>query len=87
MIASATLAGCTSTEVLVAHSVPLAAAKQEVPEAELLDVGIAVFDPGVPAGEVDKKVVEQLIREGTFVQIRRSESLYMAVLLRDTLQK
>jgi hypothetical protein len=65
----------------------LAAAKQEVPEAELLDVGIAVFDPGVPAGEVDKKVVEQLIREGTFVQIRRSESLYMAVLLRDTLQK
>jgi hypothetical protein len=87
LIASATLAGCTSTEVLVAHSVPLTAAKQEVPEAELLDVGVAVFDPGVPAGEVDKKVVEELIREGTFVQIRRSESLYMAVLMRDTLQK
>src|SRR5882672_2308049 len=87
MIASATLAGCTSSEVLVAHAVPLAAAKQEIPEAELLDVGVAVFDPGVPAGEVDKKVVEELIRAGTFVQIRRSEALYMAVLLRDTLQR
>jgi hypothetical protein len=79
--------GCTSQEVLIAHSVPLAAAKQDIPEAELLDVGVSVFDPGVPAGEVDKKVVEELIKAGTFVQIRRSESLYMAVLLRDTLQK
>ena len=89
LMASAMLAGfgCTSSEVLVAHSVPLTAAKQEIPEAELLDVGVAVFDPGVPAGEVDKKIVEELIREGTFVQIRRSEALYMAVLLRDTLQK
>jgi hypothetical protein len=89
LMASGMLAGfgCTSSEVLVAHSVPLTAAKQEIPEAELLDVGVAVFDPGVPAGEVDKKIVEELIREGTFVQIRRSEALYMAVLLRDTLQK
>jgi hypothetical protein len=86
-LAGLTLAGCTSSEVLVAHAVPLTAAKQEIPEAELLDVGVAVFDPGVPAGEVDKKVVEELIKAGTFVQIRRSEALYMAVLLRDTLQK
>ncbi len=46
-----------------------------------------LFDSGVPEGEVDKEVLEELIREGTFVHIRRSESVYMSVLLRDTLQK
>ncbi|HUL81397.1 MAG TPA: hypothetical protein VL131_04615 [Gammaproteobacteria bacterium] len=81
------IAGCTSTEVLVAHSVPLEKNKVEIPETQLLDVGVAVFNSGVPEGEVDKDVLEHLIKEGTFVQIRRSEALYMAVLLRDTMQK
>jgi hypothetical protein len=79
-------AGCTSTEVIVAHSVPLATTNVVIPEEQLLDIGVAVFDSGVPEGEVDKEVLENLIREGTFVQIRRTEALYMAVLLRDTLQ-
>ena len=81
------IAGCTSTEVLVAHAVPLEKSSSEIAEAQLLDVGVAVFDSGVPEGEVDKDVLEHLIKEGTFVQIRRSEALYMAVLLRNTLQK
>ncbi len=81
------IAGCTSTEVLVAHAVPLEKSTNEIAEAQLLDVGVAVFDSGVPEGEVDKDVLEHLIKEGTFVQIRRSEAIYMAVLLRNTLQK
>jgi hypothetical protein len=80
-------AGCSSEEVLVAHTVSLAKATAVTPEALLLDVGVAVFDSGVPEGEIDKEVLENLIRHGTFVQIRRTEALYMAVLLRDTLQK
>jgi len=81
------IAGCTSTEVLVAHAVPLEKSTTEIAETQLLDVGVAVFDSGVPEGEVDKDVLEHLIKEGTFVQIRRSEAIYMAVLLRNTLQK
>jgi hypothetical protein len=80
------LAGCSSSEVLVAHSIKLVPPPETIPENELLDVAVSVFDPGVPAGEVDKELLEELIREGTFVQIRRTEALYMAVLLRDTLQ-
>ena len=87
LIAIGWVAGCTSSEVLVAHSVPLEKTTAEIPEAELLDVGVVVFDSGVPEGEVDKEVLEELIRDGTFVQIRRAEALYMAVVLRDTLQK
>jgi hypothetical protein len=87
LIAAWVVAGCSSSEVLLAHSVPLVASTEELPETELLDVGVSVFDSGVPEGEVDKELLEELIREGTFVQIRRTEALYMAVLLRDTLQK
>jgi predicted nuclease with TOPRIM domain len=81
------VAGCSSSEVVVAHKIPLSTASEPVPEEQLLDIGIVVFDSGVPEGEVDKEVLEELIREGTFVHIRRSESIYMSVLLRNTLQK
>src|SRR5690606_24111008 len=47
---------------------------------------VVVFDPGVPEGEIPKDVLEELIREGTFVHIRRMESMYMAVQLQKTLQ-
>ena len=87
LIGSCWIAACTSSEIVVAHSVPLSTATEPVAEEELLDVGIVLFDSGVPEGEVPKEVVEELIREGTFVQIRRSESVYMSVLLRQTLQR
>jgi hypothetical protein len=87
LIGSWWLAACSSSEVVVAHSVPLSTATQEVAEEELLDVGIVLFDSGVPEGEVPKEILEELIRAGTFVHIRRSESVYMSNLLRTTLQK
>ena len=81
------LTGCSSSEIVVAHTVPLTTATEAIAEADLLDIGLVVFDSGVPEGEVDKEVLEELIREGTFVHIRRSESVYMSVLLRNTLQR
>ena len=87
LLAAWWLAGCSSSEIVVAHSVPLATSTESIAEEDLLDVGIVLFDPGVPEGEVNKEVLEELIRDGTFVHIRRSESVYMSVLLRDTLQK
>lgn len=87
LIGSWWLVACSSSEVVVAHSVPLSTATEPVAEAELLDVGIVLFDSGVPEGEISKEVLEELIREGTFVHIRRSESVYMSHLLRETLQR
>ena len=81
------LAGCSSNQVLIPHSVQLVAETETVPEDELLDVGVVVFDPGVPEGEIEKEILEELLDNGTFVHIRRAESRYMAVHLRDTLQK
>ena len=81
------LAGCTQSEVRLAHSVALVPATESIPEDQLLDVNVVLFDPGVPEGEVEKDVAEELLKEGTFINIRRAESRYMAVALRDTLQK
>ena len=81
------LSGCTTSEILVAHAIELAHAPETAAEEELLDVGIVVFDPGVPDGEIDREVLEELRDEGVFVHIRRTESVYMAVQLRDTMQQ
>ena len=81
------LAGCSTSEVRVAHSVALVPATETIPEEQLLDVAVAMFDPGVPDGEIDREVLEELLRNGTFVHIRRTEARYMTVHLRDTLQK
>jgi hypothetical protein len=86
ILAALALAGCSSNEVKLAHSVALVTSAEEIPESQLLDIGIRVFDSGVPAGEVDKEVLEELLEAGTFVQIRRTESMYMAVELRDAVR-
>jgi hypothetical protein len=82
----AALAACSSSEVLVAHSVDLQPADTFIVEEALLDIGVSVFDSGVPDGEIDTKLREELVEQGTFVQIRRAEALYFAVQLRDTLR-
>jgi hypothetical protein len=87
VFAAFALAGCSSSEILVAHNIDLVPSAEEISEAALLDVAVVVFDPGVPAGEIDREIIEELIEEGTFVQIRRTESLYFSVQLRDTLRR
>ncbi|MEE9571232.1 MAG: hypothetical protein V3W02_05980, partial [Gammaproteobacteria bacterium] len=77
ILGAAILGGCNSSEIRVAHSVALVPATETIPEDQLLDVAVALFDPGVPEGEIDKDVLEELLSEGTFVHIRRTEARYM----------
>ena len=80
------LAGCGGNQAVIPHTVALVEQTEAVPEDELLDVGVVVFDPGVPDGEIEPEVLGELIRDGAFVHIRRTEAHYMAVHLRNTLQ-
>ncbi len=80
------LAGCSGNQAVIPHSVALVEQTETVPEDELFDVGVVVFDPGVPDGEIEPEVLGELIRHGAFVHIRRTEAHYMAVHLRNTLQ-
>ena len=55
-------------------------ATAEIPADELLDVGIHVFDPNIPKDE------KQLEAERIFPDVRKAESRFMPVMLRDTLE-
>ena len=55
-------------------------ATTEVPQDELLDVAVRLFDPNIPA---DEKKQEE---EGIFPDVRKAESRYIPVMVRDTLE-
>ena len=79
------LAGCVTSET---KPVPKIAAKQatvHIPEAELLDVGIRVFDPNIPKSlEGDE---EALAKKRIYPDLRKAEARYMPTLLRATLEE
>ena len=52
IVSAGLLAGCSSSEVIVAHSVALVPETVTVPEDELVDVSVSVFDSGIPEGEI-----------------------------------
>jgi hypothetical protein len=62
-------------------SVEIVQAQTEIPQDQLLDVGIEVFDPGVPEG--DPHALEE---KGVFPDLRRSEARYIPFHLKDTLE-
>jgi hypothetical protein len=55
-------------------------ATAEIPQDELLDVGIHVFDPNVPADEKEQE------KERIFPEVRKAESRFMPMMLRDTME-
>ncbi len=58
-------------------------ALEEVPEDRLLDVGIHVFDTGVPEDEEAKFFLEE---KGVFEEIRKSEARFIPMNLKRTLE-
>jgi hypothetical protein len=79
------LSACVTSET---KPVPKIAAKQatvHIPESELLDVGIRVFDPGIPKNlEGDE---EALAKKRIYPDLRKAEARYMPTLLRATLEE
>jgi hypothetical protein len=81
---SLALTGCVTSET---KPVPKIAAKQatvHIPEAELLDVGIRVFDPGIPKNIEDDE--EALAKKRIYPDLRKAEARYIPTLLRETLE-
>ena len=81
---SLALTGCVTSET---KPIPKVAAKQatvHIPEAELLDVGIRVFDPGIPKNIKDND--EALAKKRIYPDLRKAEARYIPTLLRETLE-
>lgn len=74
------LAACTSEQVIHANAPPATRAEQAPVEQRLLDVGIEVFDPGLPEEGKSKENSE------SYLDIRRAEARYLPYTLKKTLE-
>lgn len=76
--------GCVVQETRPLPQLQAVQATQEIPDEQLLDVGIRLFDPGIPEGLEDDPAKIEKTR--IYPEIRRAEARYMPVQLRDTLE-
>ena len=76
-------AGCVVKETRPLPQLQAVQATEEVPDERLLDVGIHVFDPGIPK-EVEENP-DLAAEERVYPEIRRAEARYMPTRLRETL--
>jgi len=78
------LTGCVVHETRPLPKINATQASHEIPEDELLDVAVHVFDPGVPS-EIAKNE-QALNKKRIYPDIRAAESRYVAMMLRSTLE-
>ena len=71
--------GCASQSSPRQSSTPAVQAAQEIPTEQLLDVGITVFDPGLPPEG-------QPVPDDVFPELRKAESRFQAIQLMETMQ-
>ena len=72
--------GCVMHETRPQQRVKLVQASSEIPESQLLDVGVRLFDENLPKDE--KKMEEEHI----FPEVRKAEARYLPMNLRNTLE-
>ena len=73
-------AGCVVQDERPMTPIVAQKATAEIPQAELLDVGVRMFDPNIPVEQIDQE------KRRIYPDVRKAESRYMPVLLRDTLE-
>ena len=79
-IALVSLLGACVNQTVKSTSVPaIKNASVEVPEGQLLDVGIAVFDPGID--DYDEEEDQRI-----YPEVRRAEARYMPGILSEAMQ-
>lgn len=74
------LFACTTTHQVAIEPVDVVQAQVEIPENQLLDVGIETFEPGLDKDEI------KLVEEGVFPAVRKAEARFIPIQLRNTLQ-
>ncbi len=78
------LSGCVVQETKPLPKIAAVQSTAEIPQDELLDVGIRVFDPGIPADKADD--LEALAKLRIYPDLRKAEAHYLPTLLRQTLE-
>lgn len=80
---AALLLGGAGSALAEEDLVELELARTEIPEGRLLDVGIHLFDTGLPDDEYEKVQLEE---KGIYEDVRKSEARYLPMMLKRTLE-
>lgn len=75
----ATLAGCSTQVVKTANFQPVERETEQLPEQQLLDVGVEIFDTGLERAAANEDLL-------IFPEVRKAESRYMPFQLMEALQ-
>jgi hypothetical protein len=73
--------GCTSATLKTVNSVETVNSETELPAEALLDIGLVVFDPGVPEEEHKRE------KNNIYAEVRAAEARYLPFVLRRTLEQ
>ena len=84
VLATALIAGGCVTETRPLPVLQATQATTEIPKDQLLDVGVHIFNPGVPKEVEDDAELADKTR--IYPEIRYAEACYFAMQLRDTLE-
>ncbi len=80
LLACSLLTACVSEKVRVVNDTLAIHAEEAIPESLLLDVGIGIFDPGIPEDESSWE------KQRVYPAVRRAESRYIPYTLKGTMQ-
>ncbi len=75
------LGGCVQESVRSVNSTEALTAVETIPEDQLLDVGIQIFDPGIPEDEATWEKLR------IFPTVRKAEARFIPLVLQDTLER
>lgn len=78
------LSGCVVQDVKPLAKIEPQQAQRQIPADELLDVVVHTFDPGIPEDLADDE--DALAKKRIYPDLRKAESRYLAVMLRNTLE-
>ncbi|MCP4833099.1 MAG: hypothetical protein GY886_12885, partial [Gammaproteobacteria bacterium] len=71
---------CAVSRTVTYDKVEIEAATTEIPDYALLDVGIVLFDPGIPESQEEQQ------KDLVFPEVRRAEARYIPYHLKGTLE-
>ncbi|MEP7312167.1 MAG: hypothetical protein ABI859_06270 [Pseudomonadota bacterium] len=78
------LSGCVVQDVKPLAKIEPQQAQRQIPADELLDVVVHTFDPGIPEDLAEDE--DALAKKRIYPDLRKAESRYLAVMLRNTLE-
>jgi hypothetical protein len=81
---AAALSGCVVQDTKPLPKVDARQAVREIPAEQRLDVVVHSFDPGIPAAQAADE--DALAKKRIYPDLRKAESRYFAVMLRNTLE-